>query len=715
VKSDAARSNALTDRAASSFPLPSSFPLLVLISASSHFRFFHVVRGRRGHRPAQAPSAADARGGRPRRVRGIPPADNSSNRSRRPWRGGLRGPRARARAAFGKRCARPPLSWHYLVREAARRVGSRSMAEPASSTILQLIRRVLVDPRLKISPDQELLQRFLAEQDEVAFEAILRRHGPMVLDVCRGVLANEADAEDAFQATFLVLARKAGSIRKTATLASWLHGVAYRTALKARAEAARRRQHEAHVPEREVSDPDSLSWAEVRCVLQEELGRLSERHREPLVLCYLQGKTQDEAAPLLGLSKGTLRRRLERGRGLLRERLVRRGLGPAALLLASGWPAAMATAGVPQALVVSTVRAALLTATGTVATAGVVSARAAALSEGVLRAMCLTNVTGTAAVLVAVGLVGFGGSAVTYHTAAAQQAAARGDLAPQARQREAGPDLNNLASEQGDRKMKPFGPVLVALGAIGTSAVHEPNAATARPTPSGLVTTSEGVEDWNRRRIHYQLKGKENPTITFEKNRDACSIRTDTDGVRRHLFIRDDEILIDGRKFDTGSYSELSLSASRGFLVVRLVKTWSQSSSHSVKSSADNSSGNDLNSASSRSSTSSQSSRASSGKTLLVLGLVDFGAGIEFRFEGGDSIENRIHLDSGKCVIEFDIDQGKHKRRVVIEPSLIAIDNDERKTGENPKITLSATQKRASLRIRANGEDVWATNEVLAK
>src|SRR5262245_50232058 len=132
------------------------------------------------------------------------------------------------------------------------------MAKPASSAILQLIRRVLVDPRLRTSPDQELLHRFLGEQDEAAFEALLRRHGPMVLDVCRGVLANEADAEDAFQATFLVLARKAGSIRKTATLASWLHGVAYRTALKARAESTQRWKHQAHVPEREASGPDSL-------------------------------------------------------------------------------------------------------------------------------------------------------------------------------------------------------------------------------------------------------------------------------------------------------------------------------------------------------------------------------------------------------------------------------------------------------------------------
>jgi RNA polymerase sigma factor (sigma-70 family) len=328
------------------------------------------------------------------------------------------------------------------------------MAKTAYSAILQFIHRIWVDPRMRVSPDPELLQRFLGEQDEAAFEAILRHHGPMVLDVCRGVLANEADAEDAFQATFLVLARKAASIRKAATLASWLHGVAYRTALKARAGSAQRRKHEAHVPERPASGPDSLTWTEVRGVLHEELSRLSERYRGPLVLCYLQGKTQDEAAALVGLSKGTLKRRLERGRALLRERLVRRGLGPAALLLASGWPAATATAGVPQALVVSTVKAALLTAAGRAVTAGLVSAQAAALSEGVLHAMWLAKVKGTAAVLLIVGLMALGGGAMTYHTVAAQKAAARGDGAlagppATAREKTVTPDLKVLADGKG--------------------------------------------------------------------------------------------------------------------------------------------------------------------------------------------------------------------------------------------------------------------------
>src|SRR5439155_21233948 len=133
------------------------------------------------------------------------------------------------------------------------------MAKAVSSPILQLIRRVALDQRGRQLSDHDLLQRFDGQRDEAAFHALLVRHGPMVLEVCRGVLGNEADAEDAFQATFLILARKAASIRKTASVASWLYGVAYRTALRARADAARRQRHEARAPGRSTAtDPDEL-------------------------------------------------------------------------------------------------------------------------------------------------------------------------------------------------------------------------------------------------------------------------------------------------------------------------------------------------------------------------------------------------------------------------------------------------------------------------
>src|SRR5262249_44488452 len=175
-------------------------------------------------------------------------------------------------------------------------------------------------------------RRFLDQQDEAAFEALVRRHGPLVLDVCRAVLCNEADVEDAFQATFLVLAQKAGSIRKTESLASWLHGVAYRVACKARTAFARRNKHERSTTGARAAQPDNLAWNELRQVVHEELNALSERHRAPLVLCYLEGKTQDEAAGLLGVAKSTLKERLERGRALLRARLGGRGVRATALV-----------------------------------------------------------------------------------------------------------------------------------------------------------------------------------------------------------------------------------------------------------------------------------------------------------------------------------------------------------------------------------------------
>jgi RNA polymerase sigma factor (sigma-70 family) len=277
------------------------------------------------------------------------------------------------------------------------------MTKAVSSPILQLIRRLVEDEGVRQLSDQDLLQQFNDHRDEAAFGTLLRRHGPMVLDVCRGVFGNEADAEDAFQATFLVLARKAASIQKTASVGSWLHGVAYRTALKARAQSATRQKNEARVPPRTTSVPDDLTWREMQEILHEELTGLAERYRVPLVACYLEGKTQDEAGAQIGLAKSTLKERLERGRSLLRARLLRRGLGPAAVLLATAWPSAAPSACLPATLASSTIEAASLYAAGQGAPGGVISVKVAALTEGVLRSMLLTKTKITAAVLLLVG------------------------------------------------------------------------------------------------------------------------------------------------------------------------------------------------------------------------------------------------------------------------------------------------------------------------
>jgi cytochrome c peroxidase len=291
---------------------------------------------------------------------------------------------------------------NYMVETSSIRT-SRPVARTVSSPILQLIRRFVEDESARQLSDQHLLQQFSARSDATAgaaFGVLLRRHGPMVLNVCRGVLSNEADAEDAFQATFLVLARRAASIRKTGSVESWLHGVAYRLALKARAQSQTRQKHEARGPVRTVSEPDDLTWREIQEILHAELTRLAERYRAPLVACYLQGKTQDEAAGQLGLAKSTLKERLERGRALLRARLVQRGLGPSAVLLATVWPAA-ATACLPEPLTASTLKVARLSAAGNGAAPAVVSARVAALTEGALKPMLSAKVK-TLAILTAV-------------------------------------------------------------------------------------------------------------------------------------------------------------------------------------------------------------------------------------------------------------------------------------------------------------------------
>jgi RNA polymerase sigma factor (sigma-70 family) len=175
--------------------------------------------------------------------------------------------------------------------------------------------------------DTELLERFAGAKDETAFVELVRRYGPMVLGVCRKMLRHEQDAEDAFQATFLVLARKAGSIRDAAALPNWLYGVACRLAARAKSTAWRRQVREVLLEE--SLDPAALTGPDpddVGPVLYEEIGRLPDRYRAPFVLCYLQGRTNEEAARQLGCAPGTIFSRLARARQRLRSRLERRGV-----------------------------------------------------------------------------------------------------------------------------------------------------------------------------------------------------------------------------------------------------------------------------------------------------------------------------------------------------------------------------------------------------
>jgi RNA polymerase sigma factor (sigma-70 family) len=274
---------------------------------------------------------------------------------------------------------------------------------------MRLIRHIAESDCSAPSSDAELLHRFKANRDEAAFRALVGRHGAMVFDVCRNVLGQEPSAEDAFQATFLVLAQKAGSIRKQASLASWLYGVAYRTACRARANVTRRQKHEKAAPGRTLVSPaEELSWLEVQVVLHEELSQISDAYRAPLVLCYLEGKTQDQAAQQLGVTKDTVKKRLERGRALLRVRLVRRGLGSVAVLLAASWPVTHASAMPAAASLSALAQAAALVAANQNLAGGLISAEVSALTQGVLKTMLLMKLTTVAAGVMVAGLLATG-------------------------------------------------------------------------------------------------------------------------------------------------------------------------------------------------------------------------------------------------------------------------------------------------------------------
>jgi RNA polymerase sigma factor (sigma-70 family) len=272
---------------------------------------------------------------------------------------------------------------------------------------------MVATPQTSGLPDRELLERFVSRHDEVAFTAIVQRHGGLVLGVCRRILQNEHDAEDAFQATFLVFTRKAGTIRKGDALASWLYGVAGRIARKLQADAKRRSSDD--VSAAEVAGPDmtaEITWREGLAVLYEELSRLPASYRSALVLCYLEGRRQDEAAQELGCSLGVLCGRLARARDCLRKRMVRRGVVLPVTLAGSVLLSTHAGAALPPALAVRTIRAAAALLRGQ-ALARVVPAKIATLTEGALTIMIVSRVKTVAVLLLlSAGLVVAGAGAL---------------------------------------------------------------------------------------------------------------------------------------------------------------------------------------------------------------------------------------------------------------------------------------------------------------
>jgi RNA polymerase sigma factor (sigma-70 family) len=268
--------------------------------------------------------------------------------------------------------------------------------------------------------DGQLLGCFIEQRDEAAVAALVRRHGPMVWGVCRRVLRDHHDTEDAFQATFLVLVRRAESIASREMVGNWLYGVAYRTALKARTMLAKRRTRErqvATIPELAVGSQDF--WHDLETVLDRELNLLPDKYRVAIVLCDLEGKTRLEAARQLGVPPGTLAARLTRGRALLAKRLARRGAAVSGGTLAAVLAEQATSASGPAALVSSTIKAVTAVSVGQAASISIISAQVAALTEGMVKTMLPGKIKIVTAVLLALTVSAGGG--LLYQTRAAGQ------------------------------------------------------------------------------------------------------------------------------------------------------------------------------------------------------------------------------------------------------------------------------------------------------
>jgi RNA polymerase sigma factor (sigma-70 family) len=259
-------------------------------------------------------------------------------------------------------------------------------------------------------PDGQLLEQFTAgsgEEAELAFAALVERHGPMVSRTCRAILHDSHDVDDAFQATFVVLLRRAGSLWVKESLAAWIHQVAYRTAFCARSAAARRRRHEQSAAGLATAPVRPEVWDDLAVVIHEEVSRLPQRYRDAVVLCLVEGLTHDGAARRLGWPVGTVESRLARGRAYLRARLARRGLNPTVGAIGAILCAERASAAVPTGLAEATIRAAsrLMTAK---TVAEVVSAGVLTLAEGVLRTMFITKLKMVGMALLLVGFAATG-------------------------------------------------------------------------------------------------------------------------------------------------------------------------------------------------------------------------------------------------------------------------------------------------------------------
>lgn len=324
-----------------------------------------------------------------------------------------------------------------------------------ATTVLHFLRRLVAARDADGTSDGDLVARFAQHRDEAAFTELLRRHGPMVLGVCRRLLGDSADADDAFQATFLVLVRKAGALGAPNSVANWLHGVAHRTAFKARGEAAKRRQREREAIDMPAREPSAeVLWRDLRPVLDEEIQRLPARYRAAFVFCHLEGKTNEEAARLLGCPKGTVLSRLARARERLRSRLTKRGVTLSTTVLVAVVTERTASAAVRPVLTATTLKAALSVAAG--GAAGIVSAQVLTLTEGVVQAMFMSKLKLAATLVFALG-VAAGAGLARYGVLSAEPVQDTKPDAARAKERPRADDLEERrAAIELQRKLQPL-------------------------------------------------------------------------------------------------------------------------------------------------------------------------------------------------------------------------------------------------------------------
>jgi len=329
------------------------------------------------------------------------------------------------------------------------------MASGQKEAVLHHLSRLLRNGTVAGLSEWQLLERYLSQRDEAAFEALVARHGPMVLGVCRRILGNSSEVDDAFQATFLILVKKAGSLGERDAIGHWLYGVAHRVALRARTIAAKRRAKQPGLAVLSETREGGSSSPELGWLLEEELSRLPGHYRAPVVLCYLQGMTHEEAARRLHWPLGTVKGRLARARALLKDRLVRRGIAPTAGTAITSL-SRDASAQVPEILLHSTVATAMRLVGGTT-TFQAIPATVAALLPGVFTTMFITRIK-VASVIVSVAIIASAGFAAAEY--ANERSARRGvqptfqvpdPATPQQNQRETSSSSTTTAQEKAEQ------------------------------------------------------------------------------------------------------------------------------------------------------------------------------------------------------------------------------------------------------------------------